>query len=115
MNFDINVNNRVQLFDPDAPLRCQLYLEVGAEVALPRNWTLRGSYTFDVHNTFDESSRKSDSVLPRVRWDLVKYLEQGDSGLDSLFLEHRSSVSLRTPLSRALPNYAHCVRKMVVT
>jgi len=93
VNFEINVNNRVQLFDPDDPLRYQFYLAVGAELALPRNWALRGSYAFDIHNTFDESRRQSDSVLPRVRSDVVKYLQQGDNGLDSLFLEKRGSLS----------------------
>ena len=93
VNFDINLNNRVQLFDPDTPLRYQVYLELGAEVALPLDWTLRGSYAFDIYNTFGESTRQSDSVLPRVRSDIVKYLQEGESGLDSLYLENRGSVS----------------------
>jgi hypothetical protein len=57
------------------------------------DWTLRGSYAFDIYNTFGESTRQSDSVLPRVRSDIVKYLQEGESGLDSLYLENRGSVS----------------------
>ena len=89
--FDVNIGNRLQLFDPDDPARYQLYLKLGANLALPRNWTLRGAYGFNLHNTFDESTRSSDSVLPRVRTDVVRYLQEGESGLDSLFLDKRST------------------------
>ena len=91
--FDVNLAARTQLFDPDDPLRYQLYADVGITLALPDSWGLRGAYGFDITNNFDESGRvDSGSVLPRVRSDVVKYLIEGDSGLDSLYLEKRGSV-----------------------
>ena len=91
--FDVNLATRTQLFDPDDPLRYQLYADVGVTLALPDGWGLRGAYGFDITNNFDESGRvDSGSVLPRVRSDVVKYLIEGDSGLDSLYLEKRGSV-----------------------
>jgi len=53
---------------------------------------LRSAYGVDITNTFDESTRSSDSILPHVRSDVVKYLSEGDTGLDSLFLEKRGSA-----------------------
>lgn len=91
--FDVNLSNRLQLFDPDDPARYQLYADVGVSLALPKSWRLTGAYGFDITNNFDESNRiNSDSVLPRVRSDVVKYLTEGDTGLDSLYLEKRGTA-----------------------
>ena len=91
--FDVSLDNRLQLFDPDDPARYQLYAKVGASLALPKSWTLLGAYGFNITNNFDESIRQdSDSVLPKVRTDVVKYLIEGDTGLDFLFLEKRGTA-----------------------
>jgi hypothetical protein len=91
--FDVGVGTRVQLFDPDDPARYQLYTKIGASLALPKAWTLTGAYGVDIANNFDESARvNSGSVLPKVRSDIVKYLQQGDTGLDSLYFEKRGSA-----------------------
>ncbi|HIG66667.1 MAG TPA: hypothetical protein EYQ44_02380, partial [Porticoccaceae bacterium] len=91
--FDVGLGTRVQLFDPDDPARYQLYTNIGISLALPKSWTLTGSYGVDITHNFDESNRvNSNSVLPRVRSDVVKYLQQGDTGLDSLYFEKRGSA-----------------------
>ena len=91
--FDVGVGTRLQLFDPDDPARYGLYTKIGASVALPKAWTLTGAYGVDITNNFDESGRiNSGSALPRVRSDVVKYLQQGDTGLDSLYFEKRGSA-----------------------
>ena len=89
--FDVGLSNRLQLFDPDDPARYQLYAKVGVSLALPKSWILTGAYGFDITNNFSESTRNSDSVLPRVRSDVVKYLTEGETGLDSLYFEKRGS------------------------
>lgn len=91
--FDLGLSGRVQLFDPDDPARYQIYAKIGARLALPDDWSLVGSYGLDITNNFDESGRvDSNSVLPRVRSDVVKYLQEGESGLDSLYLEKRGTA-----------------------
>ncbi|KRP23063.1 MAG: hypothetical protein ABS22_08155 [SAR92 bacterium BACL16 MAG-120322-bin99] len=90
---DINLAARVQLFDPDDPARYQLYTKIGLSYMVTDTVSLRGSYAVDIDNTFDTSTRSSDSVLPHVRSDVVKYLKEGDSGLDSLYAEKRGSLS----------------------
>jgi hypothetical protein len=92
MFFDVNLSNRLQLFDPDDPARYQIYTKIGMRLALPKSWSLSGAYGIDIYHNFDESTRPSDSVLPRVRSDVVKYLTQGDTGLDSLYLEKRGTT-----------------------
>ena len=89
---DVNLANRVQLFDPDDPARYQLYAKIGLSMMLPENWVLSGAIDRDITNNFDESTRESDSVLIRVRSDIVKYLTEGDSGLDSLYIQKRGNL-----------------------
>jgi len=91
--FDIGVGTRLQLFDPDDPARYGLYTNIGVSLALPKAWTLTGAYGVDITNNFDESGRVDPgSGLPHVRSDVVKYLQQGDTGLNSLYFEKRGSA-----------------------
>jgi hypothetical protein len=90
--FDVNLAHRLQLFDPDDPARYQLYTKVGMRLALPKSWLLSGAYGANITHNFDESNRVSNSVLTRVRTDVVKYLTEGESGLDSLYLEKRGTA-----------------------
>lgn len=91
--FDVNLATRLQLFDPDDPARYQIYANIEAGLVLPKSWVLRSAYGVDITNNFDESNRQtSDSILPHVRSDIVKYLIEGDTGLDSLYLEKRGSA-----------------------
>jgi len=46
----------------------------------------------DITNNFDESTRDSDSVIQKVRSDVVKYLTEGDTGLDSLYVQKRGNL-----------------------
>jgi len=90
---DVGLGNRLQLFDPDDPARYQLYAKLGVSVALPKSWMVRGAYAFNITHNFDESRlQESDSVIRRVRSDVVKYLTEGETGLDSLYIEKRGSA-----------------------
>ena len=91
--FDVNLATRFQFFDPDDPARHQVYAKIDISRVLPREWFLIGSYGINLTHNFDESSRVSDSVLPRVRTEVVKYLNEGESGLESLYLQKRGSLS----------------------
>jgi hypothetical protein len=93
-NVSANISNRLQLFDPDDPARYQFYLDVDVDYNLTNYLVLKGSYGLDITNNFNESRRKqSDSVLPKVRSDIVKYLTQGETGLDALFLDYRRTLA----------------------
>ena len=90
---DVNLSNRIQLFDPDDPARYQLYAKFGLSMMLPGNWVLSGAIDKDIKNNFDESTRDSDSALIRVRSDIIRYLKEGKSGIDSLFIQKRGNLS----------------------
>jgi len=94
INFTLELANRVQLFDPDDPLRYQFYIDVGANYALSNYTSIEAHYSLDIENNFDESRRvESDSLIEPVRTNIVKYLVEGASGLDSLFVQTRNSLS----------------------
>lgn len=93
INNTINLRTKFSLFDPDDPARYQIYADIGSEYSLNSNWAIRSIIAIDIENNFDESKRQeSNSVLPRVRSDVIKYLIEGESGLEKLALEGRGTL-----------------------
>ena len=83
---------RVQLMDPKEPLKHQLYIKGTARLAISDHLNLWSAYTMDVSNDFN-TNRPSDSVLPRVRSEINRYLTEGENGIDSIYLEEMRSLS----------------------
>ena len=93
INNTLNIRTKFQLFDPDDPARYQVYAALSSEYALTNHWAVRSSIAINLDQNFDESNRQeSDSVLPKVRSDVVKYLNKGDSGLEKLIVEGRDTI-----------------------
>ena len=93
INSTLNIKTKFQLFDPDDPARYQVYADVSSEYALSNHWAVRSSIAINLGQNFGESNRQeSDSVLPKVRSDVVKYLSRGDSGLEKLVVEGRDTM-----------------------
>ena len=86
---------RVQLMDPNEPLKHQLYVKGTGRLALSEAINIWSAVTVDVSNDFN-TKRPSDSVLPRVRSEINQYLTQGENGIDSLFAEYRQTVARST-------------------
>ena len=93
---DVSLQNRLQLMDPDEPLRYQFYAQLKSTIPLPANFTIRSSIAVDLENNFDTIIRESDSVLPRVRSEMKKYYQQGETGIESLFLAYQDSINKST-------------------
>ncbi|MDC3393368.1 YjbH domain-containing protein [Luminiphilus sp.] len=92
INNTVNLRTRFQLFDPDDPARYQVYADFSSEYSLNAHWAIRSTVSLNIDQNFDESNRQdSDSVLPKVRSDVVRYLNEGASGLDKLFIEGRDT------------------------
>lgn len=92
LNNAVSLRTRFQLFDPDDPARYQVYLDVSSEYALSAHWAVRSSFAINIDQNFDESKRQeTDSVLPPVRSEVAKYLNEGDSGLTQLIIEGRDT------------------------
>jgi len=93
INTAVNLRTRFQFFDPDDPARYQLYVGVDSEYALSNHWSIKSSLAFNIEQNFDESRRReSDSVLPPVRTDVVKYLDDGATRIETLIVEGRNTL-----------------------
>ena len=92
--FDLGLTTRVQLFDPDEPFRYGIGIAASTVIPLPDDYLIRGTYNHMLSQNFDESTRESNSVLPRVRTDIVDYLED-ENRLYNLYLEKRGSYNAK--------------------
>ena len=82
---------RVQLMDPNEPLKHQLYVKGTGRLALSDSLNLWSAVTVDVSNDFN-TRRPSDSVLPRVRSEINRYLTEGETGVDTFYLSWQKSM-----------------------
>ena len=91
ITFGVDFGTRISLFDPDKPLRYQVMLKVSAAADLGNNFNLFASYNLDIDNDFDTITRGANSVLPHVRTDIARYLKEGDTGIDRLYVQKRGN------------------------
>ena len=80
-NWSIGPDLRLNTFDPDDPLRAQLDLELDASVEVARGVVFSTTIATDLIGNFDDISRNSNSVLPRVRTDFNLYNDATDVGV----------------------------------
>ncbi|HKQ45278.1 MAG TPA: YjbH domain-containing protein [Rhizomicrobium sp.] len=79
---------RQALFDPNQPFGVQLLGAAWAGLELAPGLSLASSLEVSLYDNFD-TSRVSDSVLPHVRSDFVKYFTQGQTGIGNLEVNYR--------------------------
>ena len=94
-NLGVTLGQRAMLMDPDDPLRYQFLARFNVAADLGRDYYLRGSLGVNLYNDWDTIKRQSDSVLPRVRSEVRRYLQEGETGFDALFLEKRGMLGSR--------------------
>jgi hypothetical protein len=83
---------RQQFFDPVNPLGLQLQFGADAVVEFLPGLRLIGQAEANLFNNFNVS-RPSDSVLPHVRTDFVRYFSEGKNGISALYIEHNFRAS----------------------
>jgi len=91
--WNVGLNGRAYLFDPDFPLLYQLALRVRADVDLGSGWGATGIWMQNIKSQFGRITREGESQLPPVRTELKNYLQQGESGFDQLVLTKRGKLS----------------------
>ena len=96
LSFTANIGNIISLFDPDHPFIYQVFVDVGASLRLWHGANLNVGYTFDVDNNLDDSTRGSDSRLPRVQSETIKYLQEGKNRLSSLYIDKYGKLGQQT-------------------
>ena len=93
-NTDINIDlaARFQVFDPDLPVKHQLYLKIDTSTSISQHWNIFGSFAINIDNNFD-LKRAANSKIEHVRTDINQYLVKGSSGIETLYLEKSSSIN----------------------
>jgi hypothetical protein len=83
---------RTYLFDPDAPFLYQVSLNLSGVADLGRGWNVEGTWVQNLKSQFGRIQRDGDSLLPPVRTDLRRYLQEGKSGIDRLVVVKRGKI-----------------------
>jgi len=76
------------LFDPDDPLRAELRAEASGRIDFAPGLSVSGSVAAPIIGNFDNITRGSNSVLPRVRSESNRYSEETDVGVYRLVGEY---------------------------
>jgi hypothetical protein len=75
-------------FDPDAPVR----VDAGAELTLGYTplpgLSVNGTFRYPLVNTIEDATRRSDSVIQRVRSDAVLYSIRSDLQINNLYAQY---------------------------
>jgi hypothetical protein len=79
---------RQALFDPNQPFGVQFVGVASAGLEVAPGLSLFGSLEASLYDNFD-TSRGSDSQLPHVRSDFMKYFTQGKTGIGELEADYR--------------------------
>jgi len=69
---------------PDTFYAGQLYWKLATALAVTDHLNLTGAAGFNIVNNFNQIKLQSNSTLPHVRSDIVKYLQQGKDGVINL-------------------------------
>jgi hypothetical protein len=88
LDYSINPTVPLNLFDPDQPVRADLSVNLRGQVELMPGLSLNGAVSKRLIGDLDDIERESDSVLPRVRSDIARYLREGDPGITRLSADY---------------------------
>jgi hypothetical protein len=83
---------RQELFDPSQPFGVQFLASAFAGLELAPGLSLGGSLEASLYDDFN-TARPSDSNLPHVRSDFLKYFTQGKTGIGHLETDYRFRLS----------------------
>lgn len=90
--FNVGLNVRTYIFDPDFPLLYQLSAKARGDVSFGGGWYATGSWIQNITSQFDRILRPGGSALPPVRSLATNYLKQGKSGIEDLALIKRGTL-----------------------
>lgn len=77
---------RTSYFDPDEPLRADAGLRAKGNYELGKGWIASGSVSAKAFGNLDGVDQSNNSVLPHVRTDIVKYVQEDSPVIDNLTL-----------------------------
>lgn len=81
-----------QIGGPDGEYFYQLYVRGSNELHLTRHLSLTSGVALNISDNLDALKLSSDSVLPHVRSDIVKYLKQGKTSLAQFHADYLTNL-----------------------
>ena len=84
---------RLSLFDPDAPFRYEIGLSAEARIGISLGTSVSLQIDDAALSTFDDATRRSNSVLPHVRSDWALYAQTNNPRISRLTLDHHFRLS----------------------
>lgn len=76
-------------FDPDEPVRYEAGIKFELSYSPAPGWEIGGRLKHRLVDTISDSTRTSNSVLPRVRTDNILYARASDTSLDNLYVSRQ--------------------------
>ncbi|MCR9124865.1 MAG: YjbH domain-containing protein [Rhodobacteraceae bacterium] len=73
-------------FDPDSPVRADAGVEFAASYRFAPGWIAAGRVRHRLAGNITDATRFSNSVLPRVRTDALRYAQATDTSLEELYI-----------------------------
>jgi hypothetical protein len=83
---------RQNFFDPETPLQIQILAAAQGAVEIAPGWSVEAAVSANLYNNYN-IKRVSDSLLPHVRSDIMRYIDQGEAGLTALQTVYRRRLS----------------------
>lgn len=89
-NFEYGIGpySAFSFFDPDSPIRYEFGVEFTGTYEVSPGLSLSGTFRQPVVGNIADATRQSNSVLPRVRTDVVLYAQQSDLQMNDLTAEY---------------------------
>jgi len=84
LSWDTGPAVRQSVGGPNTFYAGQLYWKLAGAVAVTDHINITGAAGFNIINNFNQITLQSNSTLPHVRSDIVKYLQQGSDGIINL-------------------------------
>lgn len=81
-----------QIGGPDGEYFYQLFVRGSNELQLSRHLSVTSGVALNISDNLDALKLPSDSVLPHVRSDIVKYLKQGKTSLSQFHADYLTNV-----------------------
>ncbi len=91
-SWDVFPQLRQELFDPNNPFAIELAAAVDGSLQISPGLSVNGEAETSLFDNFN-LDRQSDSSLPHVRSDFLKYFAQGKTGIGQLDTEYRFRVA----------------------
>lgn len=87
-NYGLGPYAAFSLFDPDSPVRYAVGLELTAAYQPHPGLTFSGRFRYPVIGNIEDATRRSNSVIQRVRTDAILYAQQSEFEINELTTEY---------------------------